>query len=790
MGAERPFIGREAELSRAAAALREGRSALLVGSAGIGKSRLLAEVVRLHAPTVRADRSPGRIAIHGGGLAVALDESDPSACREVLDAHWVSGSLLAVDDIDTLPRELSAAIARRLVDGRLRLVASAARRSNARKAASTPVDEPIGRADIECVELPVLSFAQTRSLGEAQSDLMGVRRPDDAWLAALHRLTGGIPALIVEVVADAVSRARLSALEPLDLRSEPVPGMLLRLVRRLVDGLDDPQLRTVALLDELGGIPSTHLAVVASASDVSALLDARLLFASTDAADTAVGGLVAWMARQRVAPDRYRRQCADVARRLIEAASRGTSLTAREEFFCARHSAGLDVDDLSAGERRVLHGMLHRASSAIAHSRTPGDAQDLAERAARMAVSPPTPAMRTPDRAEGELVLYELMTDALDAQLRGEALPSTVQGSRSWFPADPSWQVHLDGVERVLDYLIGAEEDRAGIPDIDDLLAPVTHVSADALAWRAACHAVVDAMRGDTERALTLIRPRLRVHGLDTEPVFAIVVMHACVLVIIGEEREGLGRALRRRLAVARAADRQDQVQVLAVIAAALHFVRGDAREVFASLGLIETDPRPSLSVWVDLLRACAHILTHDSVSAATLLAGVSHVPEDWAGGGFAGVREIAHVLFDLATAQTATARVRAFRAARAAAVSLPVAVASFFRLARAAGATVEELSENAGNLPWRDEIPPLRVLLAGLRQEQHQAGPGAWSMLTIREREVASLAARRLSTVEIARTLGISTRTVESHLHHARVRLGMSRSQRFAHDDRTAREA
>jgi DNA-binding NarL/FixJ family response regulator len=46
---------------------------------------------------------------------------------------------------------------------------------------------------------------------------------------------------------------------------------------------------------------------------------------------------------------------------------------------------------------------------------------------------------------------------------------------------------------------------------------------------------------------------------------------------------------------------------------------------------------------------------------------------------------------------------------------------------------------------------------------------------LTKREREVASLAARGMTSREIAETLVVSTRTVENHLQRAYEKLGLS---------------
>jgi DNA-binding NarL/FixJ family response regulator len=55
-----------------------------------------------------------------------------------------------------------------------------------------------------------------------------------------------------------------------------------------------------------------------------------------------------------------------------------------------------------------------------------------------------------------------------------------------------------------------------------------------------------------------------------------------------------------------------------------------------------------------------------------------------------------------------------------------------------------------------------------------------AKDLLTSREREVSTLAARGLSNREIATRLFISLRTVENHLHRAFAKLGVTRREQL----------
>jgi DNA-binding CsgD family transcriptional regulator len=59
--------------------------------------------------------------------------------------------------------------------------------------------------------------------------------------------------------------------------------------------------------------------------------------------------------------------------------------------------------------------------------------------------------------------------------------------------------------------------------------------------------------------------------------------------------------------------------------------------------------------------------------------------------------------------------------------------------------------------------------------------GGAATAWLTPREREVAMLAARGLSSHQIASQLVLSVRTVEHHLQHAYEKLGITRRQQLA---------
>jgi DNA-binding CsgD family transcriptional regulator len=113
------FVGREPELERVVAALAGGRGVVLVGDAGVGKTRLLAEAIeRSEAAgrrvlTVRATRSSGSMPL--GAFAPLLPVGDEAAslsrARDAILAR--EPAVLAVDDAHALD-EASAALAHQL----------------------------------------------------------------------------------------------------------------------------------------------------------------------------------------------------------------------------------------------------------------------------------------------------------------------------------------------------------------------------------------------------------------------------------------------------------------------------------------------------------------------------------------------------------------------------------------------------------------------------------------------------------------------------------------------------
>lgn len=797
-------MGRVAEHGRAVDALLAGRSVLIQGGAGMGKSHLLAHTLDTYGErrdVTTAVRARGNMALVTPDEILVVSPGAGGRMRQALADEWIPGTLLVVDDLDALPAEAIDLVVGGVVCRGMQLLSSirpAALRADADAGGSSALETVIADGDVALIPLGAFALDATRRLGDARRRYLGeTTAAEDGWVVALHRLSGGIPALIVEIVGHAFAHERMAAIEPLDVRDGLMSGALADAAQRILAGATDADLIALAILGELGSVPASHLGYLWRAETTTRLSDARLLSASTDADRVASAGLLAWAAREGVDSREWEGSSADVARRLLRMGSRGIALTVSEEVFCARYSAEIVVGELSPVERQALHGMLARAALGVARSRTPRDAIAIAERALMLAPSPAASvavvlaavatgddalarrgvaALGQPaDRTEADLFLAAHL--ALSYGPSGqEPEPRDAAPFRSWLPGNASWSALVDGVEFMLDFVSGRSDgDRgwwAGDPD------PAV-LEADA-ARRGAIEALVDAMRGRGSRALDALHRRWRSHGLDTEPQFEVFVLHAFVLVILGVDDERLRVALRRRVAAARAADRQDQLQLLALADAALHLGRSDARAMFASLQLVETEPREYITIWLDLLRACAHILERDLGRAAELLHRVDRVPGAWVGGSFGAVREIARTLFELATEQPAIAGRRALVAAYRSTEVLPAAALTLLRLAQTAGVPTDKVLERALALAEKADLPQLDTYVRSLRRAEDPTAPRSLDVLTAREREIVTMAIQGTPSAEIARRLQLSVRTVESHLHHARTRLGMQRSQRF----------
>ena len=115
-----PFHGRESELDRVVGALESRQGVVLVGEAGVGKSRLLAEAVEraggvdTRALRVRATRSSGAVPLGAFAPLLPVDDAAASLTRAHEAILARAPDLLAIDDAHALD-EASAALTHQLV---------------------------------------------------------------------------------------------------------------------------------------------------------------------------------------------------------------------------------------------------------------------------------------------------------------------------------------------------------------------------------------------------------------------------------------------------------------------------------------------------------------------------------------------------------------------------------------------------------------------------------------------------------------------------------------------------
>jgi DNA-binding NarL/FixJ family response regulator len=306
-----PFVGRQAELDVVAAALAAGRGIVLVGEAGVGKTRLLAEVVERAAGSgtrvlqVRATRSSGVVPL--GAFAPLLPVDDTAAslawAREAILAR--APAVLAIDDAHALD-EASAALTHQLVtQNDVRVVATVRRGEDVPDAVLAlwkdglceRLDiEPLTRAELDRLVVDALGgpvdgqflhLMWTRTLGNAlfARELLAAAVESGSlttstgmWtLAARFRAPPRLRELIAERLrgvrpAERTALDLLAVAEPLPFRvlTEMVGGETLeRLEERGLLILDDGSIQPEArlshpliadvLMDELGPIRRRRL---------------------------------------------------------------------------------------------------------------------------------------------------------------------------------------------------------------------------------------------------------------------------------------------------------------------------------------------------------------------------------------------------------------------------------------------------------------------------------------------------------------------------------------------------
>ncbi|MEU7580041.1 LuxR C-terminal-related transcriptional regulator [Streptomyces sp. NPDC041068] len=242
-----PLVNREAELKAVEARAAAGRSSLIVGAAGTGRTRLLQEALR------RLEREG--VAVHQvhdlGALPVLLERHAAAAGTARAGLPVVFG----VDGVHLLGEELAAGLAEQVREGRVLLLATA----------------PAGLA----LPAAVHELRRARLVGEARTaafDLaaavqalrarLGSHVASDA-AARLWEATGGNPLLLSEVTEQAVGEGTFRPVRGLWHWQGEMPvrqphGRVAGAARRLLEPLDGEERELVATLALTGPVPG-HL---------------------------------------------------------------------------------------------------------------------------------------------------------------------------------------------------------------------------------------------------------------------------------------------------------------------------------------------------------------------------------------------------------------------------------------------------------------------------------------------------------------------------------------------------
>lgn len=798
MGAGRPLVGRGRETQIATEALRSRRSVLVTGPARSGRTHLVTAIVRAQPrPSTVIESRAGAVSARSGPsdrrLLAGADDVE-----ELIAEVVGRGGVVVVDDIDLLPDAVVWPLVEALSATDAVFIAALAprheiaRRSPARWELLRPLVEDADRLN---VVVGPLGLAETATLAnELRANRHGVGPADGAWMMALAHLSGGSPALAADLVEVAAVRGRMHAVCPIEPFADLLPGAIVESLSRLLAPLDARERRLLGVVFELGLIPLGHVASIVPSDVLARFHDGNLVVASVEAGAAAVSPLVARVLRESAPRGEHLEERRDVAHRLLELRRQGTALTPGEEVFCARFAGTLDADGPLVEPLRTL---LPRAAVSLARSGTPRDAlavisrvlddgPDLRASAAliltRIALEEYAEAERLLDwlphpttAAERELALH-VFVRTLCATYAGAAVARRrIQDLVRWAPDDEQWRTRVGHAAAMLSLPNGASFcERALSPSAE---AP----HADPAAMSDALRAALAASRGDAARARALLRARQQTHGWDIESDLTLFLLHAYAMVLVGGDLDVVESATRRRLLSARWGDRQDEVAVLALLDASIQLQRMRPDVAFTSLQTPRIAPPESLRVWYDAVRVSAFIARGDLVHAAEALDRIDRAATEWARGSFAVLRETVRARFEIANGRVEAATARADRAIDEAERRMPMLLPALLRVLLAAGAPVPQVRARAEALAARFDLAPLRAFLAEIPSTARVDVPPVLEQLTSREREVVDLAVSGASNAQIARRLGVSVRTIESHLHHARTRLGMSRHERFA---------
>ena len=790
--------GRDEQLRRARMALDHRSNVVISGGRGVGRTRVLRALAKtISTPSVRLHRRPGgliTVCDSAGSDGAVVDETGIPAMVADLAADETT---IVVDDLDHLPVGLAEALIGAVLHHGAMFVAvtcpaAVAAAGDQRRAAA--LEALCEHPRTVRVMIEPLSLAHSARLSDALRTHNFEGDPaDDVWNIALHRLAGGNPALIEQCVEFAANARRMDALMPLDPAYDPLTGRIVEIAHNMTGSLTRDQLCVLSVIAELGPTPLLCLRAAVTAGTLATLRDCGLLAASTDAMHIAACEIAARVAADRLGHAEIAVCRERVAAGLLRLAASGTRLGIRSVAFCARYAP----DPSHECEVATLRRLRDSAALAVARSSRPADAIRMVterpqpvpvrslvaltlaydavgrgEEADALLADVPPPA----DTEEATLVIRTLVQRLVAIEDGGERARERLSAVAEWFTDDPSWRTIAESAMS----LFRTMSDPAVEPSEEEIPAARPRAHADAVAYRDANAAVLAALRGKGGAAIALMEPRRQRHGLDAEPRLDVYQRHVLTSIMLRHDLPAVRASLRRRMLAARCLDRQDDVTVLAVLDAALHACLGDADRLFGSLSCLGLSSSANIRVWTDLLLAAGYGMVGDVVNASAALARAEAVPSTWAGRAYGLARTVTHALIDVVADREHLALHRLTVDLPLAERYAPVFLPTMLELALRAGMRPSDVLSRATGYAQRFDLPALKALIEQVREMLGESSVRSLDRLTAREREVVLLSASGHTNAVIAERLHLSIRTVESHLHHARTRLGMSRSERF----------
>ncbi|GAA4166521.1 hypothetical protein GCM10022286_31290 [Gryllotalpicola daejeonensis] len=802
------LIGRSHELRFARQALESSNGLLITGVAGVGKTRFLAAL---------------RAALSDGGASVLLTNS-ANAVADLAELE-ARHPIIIVDDAHRLDPRLLDLLCTDAQKGAITLCLAGLPVSEvepAQAAAIAPIVHAwLSGADGQRLRLGPLSGKSTQKLAAA---LAAPQALGPFWGEKIRRASGGLPALIKIYVMDAVRKHRLGQLpDLLDLEARELPpAEAIELLRPRVAHRDRSLLAALAVLGQLTGVSLDRAREVVRRGDITTLADAELLELRAEDDTLHVIPAIADVAASLLTAEEERTALERAAEALMSFAPDGRR-SPIECVFLVRTWLRLDACHVvQAYEPRQVLEVLHSAARGFTRA---GRAQQALALLARCPHAGGLgDAMTRIEKARAYAALHD-HEEAL-AQLReAEPLVRTEREARMllnryncvlvWHLGDPA--AFAEVAARAQDWLGGSRQwaRELALPGFFARSRPRTHGSATGAlptfvaalpkhrgtrASALAAGFLARALAGDAQEAEELLRmaqieaAEYAGSGTHASALTATFCVRACLLMnalIRRSPADEIADMLRDVVDAAVALGGQStQNLAFAKWFEALHaLAQGDAAAARQSLECLDTDVIPErLQTWIEIEYARALACTGDLAEAHALVRRVAPRvrSSDDRRASFSLAR--ARVWLTVAEGQPT----RAALLARTIALRLEAASPLLAELVRReaeggerADASAEPPRSDDGTAAPAEPAAPAEAGRPGAPDAPKRSAvitpiapaleAAASKVLSGREIMIAKLAAAGRSNAQIASELFLSIRTVESHLHHARVKLGVT---------------